>query len=153
MVISSGELYADNFEIMHSTSGDADNDGLPDEWEIQYFGSIDHPDADPNADPDQDGPGYGGPGKNYHEWIMGTDPTNAHSILKLAQPWEIPGEGYVIDWSSVSGRVYTVEWTDHLTNSFQTLETDITHPQNSYTDTTHNAESGGFYNLKVELEN
>lgn len=33
------------------------------------------------------------------------------------------------------------------------MKTSTTHPQNSYTDTVHNAEAGGFYNLKVELEN
>ena len=27
----------------------------------------------------------------------------------------------------------------------------ITHPQNSYTNTVHSAEEGGFYNLNVEL--
>ncbi|VGO12920.1 hypothetical protein PDESU_01474 [Pontiella desulfatans] len=158
-VVSAGDLAFDNFmiwwdgEAQGGSFVDGDGDGLPDEWEIQYFGSTNHPNANPDADPDADGPGYGGPGRNWAEWIMGTDPTNASSILKLAKPWEIPGEGYVIDWQSVSGRVYTVEWTDSLTNSFQTLETGIAYPQNSYTDTVHSAESGGFYNLKVELEN
>ena len=152
--VTAGQVILDDFKILRGNQAyqDDDNDDLPDEWEIQYWGSIGHPDANPDADPDTDGPGYGGPGRNWVEWIMGTDPTNANSILKLSKPWK-SSEGYVIDWPTVSGRVYTVEWTDSLTNGFQTLETNITHPQNSYTDTIHNAESAGYYNLKVELGN
>lgn len=151
--VLAGQVILDDFKIYRGAHSfqDDDNDNLPDEWEIQHWGSISHPDANPTANPDNDGNPYQ-PGENLIEWIMGTDPTNANSILKLAHPWEIPGTGTVLDWVAVSGRVYTVEWTDSLTNTFQTLETDIAYPQNSYTDTTHNVESGGFYNLKVEFE-
>ncbi|VGO12921.1 hypothetical protein PDESU_01475 [Pontiella desulfatans] len=142
-----------NHFIVVNVPSDADGDGLPDAWEIKYFGSTSHTNANPDADPDSDGNGYGGPGRNWDEWVMGTDPTNANSILKLAQPWHIPGTGYVIEWQPVTGRVYTVEWAGNLTNTFEVLESNITHPQNSYTDTVHTAVGGGFYNLKVELEN
>lgn len=36
-------------------SGDANNDGLADWWQIQYFGDINNPDAAPNASPAGDG--------------------------------------------------------------------------------------------------
>jgi hypothetical protein len=151
--VVSGQVSSDNFKIIRGKSyQDDDEDNLPDEWEVNYWGSIGHPDANPDADPDTDGNGYRGSGRNWAEWIMGTDPTNANSILKLAQPREILGAGYVIEWDAVTGRVYTVDWTDYLANSFQTLETNIAYPQNSYTDMVHSAEDGGFYNLKVELE-
>ena len=35
-----------------STNSDLNGDGLPDAWQIQYFSSIDNPDAAPNVDPD-----------------------------------------------------------------------------------------------------
>ena len=50
---------------------DIDNDGLPDAWEIQYFGS--RTAGDPNAD--SDGDGY----SNLQEYLAGTDPLNANS--------------------------------------------------------------------------
>jgi hypothetical protein len=36
-------------------TGDANNDGIPDWWQIQYFGSINNPQAAPNATPANDG--------------------------------------------------------------------------------------------------
>ena len=36
-------------------TGDANNDGIPDWWQIQYFGSINNPQAAPNATPAGDG--------------------------------------------------------------------------------------------------
>lgn len=36
-------------------TGDSNNDNLPDAWQIQYFGSIDNPQAAPNATPAGDG--------------------------------------------------------------------------------------------------
>jgi hypothetical protein len=49
---------------------DSDGNGLPDAWEIQYFGQIG---VDPNADPDGDHL------TNLEEYRMGYDPTNAHT--------------------------------------------------------------------------
>lgn len=87
--------------------------------------------------------------KNWIERIMGTSPTNAASVLKLSNPWNV-ASGQVVQWESVTGRVYSIEWTDHLTNAFQSLEAELMHPQNSYTDTVHAA--AGFYHLNVEME-
>jgi formylglycine-generating enzyme required for sulfatase activity len=107
--------------------------------------------ATPNAsvlDDDDDGDGLG----SLAEYIAGTNPTNGNSRFAVSNSGPTPS-GYVLNWNAIEGRVYTVEWTDHLTNGFQTLESNIAYPQNSYTDTVHSAEEGGFYSLKVELEN
>ena len=45
---------------------DSDSNGLPDWWELKYFGAIHN---DPNADPDGDGL------SNLQEYLLGTDPT------------------------------------------------------------------------------
>jgi hypothetical protein len=48
-------------------TNDVDNDNLPDDWEIKYFGDITSNDGD--DDPDSDGK------TNLEEWAAGTDPT------------------------------------------------------------------------------
>ena len=50
---------------------DENNDGIPDAWEIQYFGTIY---IDPNGDADSDG------STNLQEYQNGTDPKNASSV-------------------------------------------------------------------------
>ena len=50
---------------------DTDGDGLPDWWEMLYFG---HLGVDPNADPDNDGL------SNYLEYLEGSNPLSAGTI-------------------------------------------------------------------------
>ena len=54
--------------MVDTNSVDSDHNGLPDAWEIKYFGHIG---VDPNADPDGDGL------TNLQEYQRGTDPTKA----------------------------------------------------------------------------
>jgi len=49
-------------------TGDANNDGLPDAWQIDYFGSITNPLAAPNASPAGDGI------PNWLKYSLGLDP-------------------------------------------------------------------------------
>jgi hypothetical protein len=49
-------------------TGDANNDGLPDTWQIQYFGSATNPNAAPNAAPAGDGV------PNWLKYSLGLDP-------------------------------------------------------------------------------
>jgi len=58
---------------------DLDADGLPDCWEIEYFGSIYA--YGPNDDPDADG------FTNMQEYLAGTDPTAPNSVA-LAAPFK-----------------------------------------------------------------
>jgi alpha-tubulin suppressor-like RCC1 family protein len=55
-----------------TVSFDTDHSGLPDAWQLQYFG---HLGVDPNGDPDGDGV------SNYNEYLDGTNPTNAYSVM------------------------------------------------------------------------
>ena len=51
---------------------DPDGSGLPVAWELTYFGATG---VDANADPDGDGV------SNYQEFLDGTDPTSANSVM------------------------------------------------------------------------
>jgi hypothetical protein len=133
------------YEFVFSPGGDdQDNDGLPDGWEEDYFGSSTG--ADPADDPDADGL------NNLEEYVAGTDPTNAASFFAITNTTKI-ASGFVLDWSpSTEDRVYSVLWSDALSesNSFEVLESNLLYPKSSYTDTTHQVESEGFYKVEVK---
>ena len=83
---------------------DTDHDGIPDQWESDYFGSATG--ADRNTDSDGDGM------SNWAEYVAGTNPTNASSYLKIEQN-VAPGSASV-RVGTVSGHSYTVQFTDNL---------------------------------------
>lgn len=126
-----------------SEQGDVDADGMPNWWELRYFGGL--VDSLPFIDSDGDGQG------NLEEFIAGMDPTNAWSYFMIHSA-DTPTNGFVIHWDAVTGRVYTVHWKGTMTNAFQPLETDIHYPQSSYTDSVHQVEDRGFYSIDVELD-
>jgi len=138
-------LYAYFWDETHPNP-DADGDGVPDWWEIQYFAAGTN--MQPNAHGDTDG------FNNLNEYIAGTDPTNAFSYFMASN--SIAGgtetNFFVVEWESVSNRLYDVLWETNLANTFLALETDIEFPQDSYTDTVHSAENKGFYRVKVRLK-
>ena len=59
-------------------SDDVDDDGLPDNWEINYFGDLSH-----KGTTDDDGDGYA----NLVEYKRGTDPTDPNSYPSKSMPW------------------------------------------------------------------
>jgi hypothetical protein len=98
------------------------------------------------AGADSDGDGF----SNAQEYISGFDPTNGASFFNVTESGREPG-GFVVRWNAVSGRVYSVNRTTNLTDSFQALETNIVWPQASYTDTVHDTEARNFYKVNVQL--
>lgn len=64
---------------------------------------------------------------NWNEWMAGTVPTNAASVLKLFCPTRTPS-GLRVSWSSVPGRRYDLERASGLdaNASFRLLRTNIT---------------------------
>jgi len=121
---------------------DMDGDGLPNDWESQYGV------ADAFAHGDSDG------FNNLAEFISGTDPTNGASYFVAANSVaDVSGTNcFVVEWISIPDRFYSVQWSTNLVTGFQAMETSIEHPQNSYTDITHSAESAGFYKVDVRLK-
>ncbi len=124
-----------------SGAADSDGDGLPDSWEESYFDNSTS--ADPSADGDNDGL------TNWQEYIAGTDPTSVFSTLEVGDIVAVPGTGFIVTWDCVQERTYRVLWAASLSNHFQPLETSLVWPQNSWTDTLHEAGASGFYKIEV----
>ncbi|MFL6515243.1 MAG: glycosyl hydrolase family 28 protein [Chthoniobacterales bacterium] len=84
---------------------DSDNDGLPNDWEQQYFGSTTA--ASPNIDSDGDGM------SNYAEFIAGTSPVDAADNLA---PARITADGTTVTltFRSVPLKRYVAEYVDNL---------------------------------------
>jgi hypothetical protein len=81
--------------------------GIPYEWMTNYFGS--NTNLWPAATADSDGDGV----NNLQEFLSGTNPTNAASVLRV----QITGtaQGMYINWSTQPGLTYQVQVTTNLT--------------------------------------
>lgn len=130
--------------------GDLDADGMPDWWETKYFGGTNTVKGGAQEDWDQDGM------SNLDEYLAGTSPTNAASVLRISTLAKVAGTGLsTISWSAVPGKTYQVlysdspggSWSDTLPGSLMTAQTGQT--SLSYTDTTHSSELMGFYKIKL----
>lgn len=124
---------------------DTDSNSLPDWWELQYFGHLTG--TDPNADPDHDGMG------NLAEWIAGTNPTNAASVLRLRLVSATNANNIVVSWPSVAGKYYWLQRATNLPAGFNSLVgTNIaaTAPTNVLSDTTVLPGNARFYRLGVQ---
>lgn len=91
--------------VVQNTSNDDDNDGLPDPWEMQYFGTLAY---GPNDDPDGDGL------SNMQEYIEGTNPTVAAPTPARVTVVQANGgiSSNIVSWQPVtSAASYNVYWS------------------------------------------
>lgn len=139
----STESYALAWHVLTS-AGDEDLDGLLDSWEVQYFGGITN--AVPADDSDEDGM------NNAHEYVAGTDPTDAGSLFRFTGGEPVPDEAAIIlRWPSASNRTYAIQATTNLLGDFESLATNLaaTPPENAYTDTVYSVREASFYRARV----
>jgi subtilisin family serine protease len=106
LVITGGRL-----NLLHIV--DTDRNGLPDWWEMMYFGHLLGTEA--SADADGDG------ASNYAEWVAGTNPTNPASCLRLLTPTVTATNSVIIEWPSVAGKSYRLERATNLVTGFDTI--------------------------------
>lgn len=83
------------------------SDGLPDDWVAQYFGSA-STSVNPSADADGDGV------SNLNEFRLGTNPTNAASVLRFTS-----SSATGLNWLATPYELYEVEATTDFTNWFR----------------------------------
>jgi len=92
---------------------DTDGDGLPNIWEMRYFGGTTL--AVPSEDMDSDG------ADNYAEYIAGTLPTDSRSLFVVQL------DGLNVAWQSIQNRSYTLQSTPDLMAPFSDVpnQTDL----------------------------
>ncbi len=123
---------------------DADFDGIPDSWELEYFGETSTTDPEAMA--------ANGLNTLAEAYVAGIDPTDSMDVFGLDHLTAEDDAGVVLEWVGVTGRVYTVYWAENLIDGFtEVLQSNIAWNATTFTDTIHQAEAGGFYKIEVEL--
>ena len=138
LVVTGGRL-----NLLHIV--DTDHNGLPDWWELSYFGHL--LGADATADADGDG------ASNFAEWVAGTNPTNSASCLRLLTPTITATNSVIIQWPSVAGKSYRLERAMNLSAGFDTVvrsNITATPPTNSEPDAAILPGQPRYYRIQVE---
>ena len=87
---------------------DSDADGMPDAWELQHFGNL----TTAGVGTDRDGDGQ----TDAAEYVAGTNPNSAGDFFRVMGLTFQAGHTQVtIQFSSIPGRNYRVEYTGNLT--------------------------------------
>ena len=90
---------------------------------------------------------------NASELIAGTSLYDRNDFFLITDiQYDSQGRA-ILHWASIAGRIYRIQWTPALNETFQTLEDSIVWPQNSWTNTVHTVEPKGFYRITVRLAN
>jgi len=138
-----GGLTAEATRSIMVPGSDSDSDGLPDDWMYTHFGHSTASSVDlsrPDDDPDQDGQ------CNLDEYIAGTDPKSEASLFKIDSIIQQSSE-LTLNWPSMTGRIYTVWWTDQLGQWKYSRRVSGGH----YTDWSSSSVTSRFYKISVDL--
>ena len=143
-------LGLDDFSLVSPAA--SPDGGLPDWWVQQYFAGSEilaqGGTVEATADSDSDGMNNGA------EYLAGTDPTTAESVLAMAAPGGAVGTpGLVVQWSSTENHFYILWRAEDLMAGFSCLESHIpaAPPVNTYNDTTATNAGPYFYKVSVEF--
>jgi hypothetical protein len=93
-------------------NADANTNGMPDAWEVTNFGTTNTVEGGAQDDYDHDGM------NNLAEYIAGTCPTNAGSVLSVQGAGVQAGTNFVLQWSSVAGKWYAIQASTNLMAGF-----------------------------------
>jgi hypothetical protein len=122
-------------------SGDTDGDGLPDAWEAANGTLMNIPDADR----DSDGDGF----TNLQEYLAGTNPLDAGSLLQISGT-VITSAAVVLEFFAASNRTYSVLHKTDLGAAVWNQLTNIpAQPKNGWMRVTNSMSESGtrFYRL------
>lgn len=99
-----GQLSPRSAAVSGRTWGeDWNDDGIPDDWQAQYFGNNSALWPSPSADSDGDGL------SNRQEYMAGTNPKDANSALRTS--FVVAAQGPRLTWNTVPGQMYQIETT------------------------------------------
>ncbi len=153
VAVGSNELRGGLVQVLFSATvtlnPDVDGNGLPDDWENQYF--ITQASVDPLADADGDGT------SNLMEYLAGTNPKDRNSHFNPTG--SLAGGTYTLPIQTITGRSYKVFVTRDLANWTlqQTYTGDGTQQTFSFDETTiasgplHSAIHPSRYFFRVEV--
>jgi hypothetical protein len=107
-VLSDGRHSPLSAAATNSTYSSLSWGGIPYDWMTRYFGSDVSKWPSPTADSDGDGV------SNLNEFLAGTDPTSAASVLKVSL--QKTSQGMFLDWNTQPGLIYQVQSSSDLKN-------------------------------------
>lgn len=122
---------------------DSDNDGMADSWELTFFTNLTRVGS---GDFDLDG------FTDLSEFLAGTLPNNPDSLLRLTRNVTNTIASTTVEWQSVSGKKYRVQYKNALTDpGWNDLPGDVTASgaTTTKTDTTTPGEPMRFYRVQV----
>ena len=123
--------------------GDSDHDGLPDSWEIQYFGNLDQ-----TGIGDFDGDGF----NNLQEYLAGTDPTNPASFIHITAIARENTNDVRVTWMMGAGRTNALQRTSGDAGSYSTNNfIDIFTVTNTVGSVTNYLDVGGATNIPSQF--
>jgi hypothetical protein len=132
-----------SFGIPNWTVGDTDGNGLPDWWELKYFGVLTGTPPDGNADHDG--------ASNLFEYLTGTNPTNASSYFHITRL--TPGSPNKIFVYCAPGYFYTLQRADDLALGWTVVsnQTRISSASEGILEMDdYFSDTGGFYRVRLE---
>jgi hypothetical protein len=112
-------------------SGDANSDGLPDAWQVQYFGSVTNLNSAPNASPAGDGV------PNWLKYALGLNPLipglNVPGGIVYANGTALGGSTNTVQiytaaevaFNTEVGSTYQIQEVTSLSGGWQTISTNI----------------------------
>ncbi len=128
-----------------SRSASSWNDGIPDWWRLVYFGTVSNLLSAANLDADGDG------ASNWQEYVAGTNPMDAASVLQLTPV--PPAGGFTVQWPSVVGKSYVVQCSSSLfSTNWATIISNIpgTGQTMQLSDTNGSGPPARFYRVQVQ---
>lgn len=142
-----GSDAADTTLIPAQLRLDEDEDGMPDPWEMLYFGGTNVSNGALTEDYDVD------EFCDLHEYAAGTIPTDSASLLEISEfEGQVSGPEIIIKWQSAPYKTYGIEMSTNLLDGFtQTLTNGISAnpPENCHTATVDSV-THAFFNITVE---
>ena len=101
--VSSGKTYGEDLNM----------DGLPDDWQKQYWGT--NPSMFPLVNVDSDGDGA----SNLEEFLQGTNPLDPRSVLKVKMVGT--SQGRFLHWNTQPGFIYQVQVSTNFNSGWSNL--------------------------------